>query len=105
MTLSERIIEIKNNRKLLQKDIAQAINVTVRQYQRYEKNQTQPTLSVLLALADYFDVSLEYLVGRSDNQELLAAHTADDSHDLTPEQREELEQFKQFIIERDRNKK
>ena len=42
MTFSERIIEIKNNRKLLQKDIAQAINVTVRQYQRYEKNQTQP---------------------------------------------------------------
>lgn len=55
MTFSERIIEIKNNRKLLQKDIAQAINVTVRQYQRYEKNQTQPTLSVLIAHADYFD--------------------------------------------------
>ena len=67
MTFSERIIEIKNNRKLLQKDIAQAINVTVRQYQRYEKNQTQPTLSVLIDLADYFDVSLDYLVGRSDN--------------------------------------
>ena len=66
MTFSERIIEIKNNRKLLQKDIAQAINVTVRQYQRYEKNQTQPTLSVLIALADFFDVSLDYLCGRSD---------------------------------------
>lgn len=67
MTFSERIIELKNSRNLLQKDIAQAINITIRQYYRYEKGQTQPTLPVLLALADYFDVSIDYLVGRSDD--------------------------------------
>ena len=67
MTFSQRILCLKNSRNLLQKDIAQAINITVRQYQRYEKGVTQPTLPVLLALADYFDVSLDYLVGRSAN--------------------------------------
>lgn len=67
MTFSQRILCLKNSRNLLQKDIAQAINITVRQYQRYEKGETQPTLPVLLALADYFDVSLDYLVGRSAN--------------------------------------
>ena len=67
LTFSERIIELKNSRNLLQKDIAQAINITIRQYYRYEKGQTQPTLPVLLALADYFDVSIDYLVGRSDD--------------------------------------
>ena len=67
MTFQERIIFIKNNRNILQKDIAQAANVTVRQYQRYEKGETQPTLPVLVALADFFDVSIDYLVGRTDN--------------------------------------
>ncbi len=70
MTFSERIVEIKNAKKLLQKDIAYAIGITVRNYQRYEKNEAQPTLPVLLALADYFDVSLDYLVGRTDNPEV-----------------------------------
>lgn len=67
MTFQERIIFIKNSRNILQKDIAQAANVTVRQYQRYEKGETQPTLPVLIALADFFDVSIDYLVGRTDN--------------------------------------
>lgn len=69
------------------------------------KNGTTPNGETLKKIADYFDVSVDYLLGRTDKPELLAAHTADDSHDLTPEQREELEQFKQFIIQRDKNKR
>ncbi|MCI8829059.1 MAG: helix-turn-helix transcriptional regulator [Ruminiclostridium sp.] len=64
---SERIIQIRNEKTLRQKDIADGIGVHVRTYQYYEKGQKEPTLSVLIALADYFDVSLDYLVGRSDN--------------------------------------
>lgn len=67
MTFSERIIELKTSRNLLQKDIAAGINLSLRAYQRYEKEEQQPTLPVLVRLADYFDVSLDYLVGRSDD--------------------------------------
>ncbi len=35
----------------------------------YEAGASEPTLSILIALADYFDVSLDYLVGRSDIKE------------------------------------
>ncbi len=66
-TFPERIIQIKNEKKLMQKDIATGIGVHIRTYQYYEKGQKKPTLSVLIALADYFDVSLDYLVGRSDD--------------------------------------
>lgn len=70
MTFSERIVAIKKEKKILQKDIAAAIGITVRNYQRYEKGEQQPTLPVLIALADYFDVSLDYLCGRSDNPKI-----------------------------------
>lgn len=67
MTFAERIIQLKTDRNLLQKDIAAAIGLSVRGYQYYEKGQKEPTLSVLLRLADFFGVSLDYLVGRSDD--------------------------------------
>ena len=67
MNFSERIIEIKLNKNLLQKDIANAIGVSPRNYQRYEKGEQQPTLPIVIKLADYFDVSIDYLVGRTDN--------------------------------------
>lgn len=68
-SFSERIIQLKVEQKLLQKDIAANIGLSLRAYQYYEKGQKEPTMSVLIALADYFDVSLDYLVGRSDNPE------------------------------------
>ncbi len=64
---AERIIQIKNEKNMKQKDIATGIGVHIRTYQYYEKGQKEPTLSVLVALADYFNVSLDYLVGRSDD--------------------------------------
>ena len=67
MSFSDRIIQLKKERKLLQKDIASSIGLSLRAYQYYEKGKKEPTLSVLLRLADYFDVSLDYLVGRSDD--------------------------------------
>ncbi len=66
-TFSDRLIELKTKRNLLQKDIAQANGLALRSYQYYEKAEREPTMSVLIALADYFDVSLDYLVGRSDD--------------------------------------
>lgn len=67
---SDRLASLKQQKGLLKKDIAGAIGISLRAYQYYETNQREPTLSVLIALADYFDVSLDYLVGRTDNPEI-----------------------------------
>lgn len=67
---SDRIKLLKTQKHLLQKDIANKIGVSLRAYQYYETDQREPTMSVLIALADYFDVSLDYLCGRSDNPEV-----------------------------------
>ncbi len=69
-SLSDRLIELKTSRKVLQKDISNNIGVPLRTYQRYEYGEREPNASTLIALADFFDVSLDYLTGRTDNPEI-----------------------------------
>ena len=71
MGFKQRLRVIRKAHGVTQKQTAEAIGTTEQNYQRYERGIQQPTLAVLIALADYFDVSLDYLVGRSDNPERL----------------------------------
>lgn len=68
--LCERLQQLKIKKEVLQKDIASSIGLSVRSYQRYEKGERTPTATILIALADYFDVSIDYLVGRTDNPDV-----------------------------------
>lgn len=58
---------LRTAKKVFQKDLSDLLGVTVRQYQRYESGEQEPNIDGLIALADYFDVSIDYLVGRSDD--------------------------------------
>ena len=65
--LAQQFKKIRLENKLTQKQVADGLNITEQAYQRYEYGKTVPSALVLIALADYFDVSLDYLVGRSDD--------------------------------------
>lgn len=65
--LSERLRSCRKSKNKTQKDIATLLNISERAYQHYELNDREPPLSNVITLANYFDVSLDYLVGRSDN--------------------------------------
>ena len=64
--LSDRLVQLKNERGLLQKDIAQNINISLRAYQYYERGERNPDSETLIRLAEFFDISTDYLLGRSD---------------------------------------
>lgn len=64
---SDRIRACRASKNATQKQVAEAIGITARGYQEYELSNKEPTMGKLIALADYFDVSLDYLVGRSDD--------------------------------------
>ena len=62
------------NLKLLRKqinktqlEIANYLNISVQSYCNYEKEQRQPTPDMLIRIADYFNVSIDYLLGRTKN--------------------------------------
>ena len=63
---SERLKEIRSHRNITQKTLSEYLEVSLRHIQRYESGQYQPSIEGLIALADYFNVSLDYLVGRDD---------------------------------------
>ena len=51
---------------LTQKQLSEGVGASERGIQNYETGVRKPTYEMLIALADYFDVSLDYLCGRSD---------------------------------------
>jgi len=69
MEFHERIRLLRSEKGLTQKEAAARLGVSYRAYQCYEYNQRCPDLHGLIALANFFDVSLDYLVGRSDVRE------------------------------------
>ena len=69
--LATQFKKIRLEMGFTQKQVAEGIGVTEQAYQRYEYGRVIPSALVLIALADFFDVSLDYLVGRSDIAERL----------------------------------
>ena len=65
--LSERLIQLKTEKNLLQKNIAKDNSIALRTYQSYEKGESEPTTSTLIKLCNYFNVSADYLLGLSDD--------------------------------------
>ena len=65
--LSIRLKELRTSSKISQAALSNAIGVSQRAISYYESGKDVPTLNVLIALADFFDVSLDYLVGRTDD--------------------------------------
>ena len=58
---------LRKSRNITQKQLASGIGASERGIQQYELGERKPTYNMLIALADYFDVSLDYLVGHSDD--------------------------------------
>ena len=63
----EHLKTLRKSHNITQKQLAHAINASERGIQQYELGERKPSYDSLIALADYFEVSIDYLVGRSDD--------------------------------------
>lgn len=64
MTFSEHLLKLRKSKGLKQTELALQIGINWRTYQTYERGQREPSLSALIALADFYDLSLDDLVCR-----------------------------------------
>lgn len=58
---------IREDNDIKQKDLAQYLNVSQNTYSQYETGIISLTAEVLIKLAEYYDVSIDYLLDRTDN--------------------------------------
>lgn len=66
--LAERLRILRKEQALRQEDAAAALGLSTNGYQRYELNQRDPDASVLAAMATFFHVSADYLLGLKDER-------------------------------------
>lgn len=65
--MSLRIKDLRTERHLTQQDVADGTSISRSVLSQYEAGTVDPTASVISRLADYFQVSIDYLVGREDD--------------------------------------
>jgi transcriptional regulator with XRE-family HTH domain len=66
-TLDSRLLELRKKKGLKQREMAEFMGISLRAWQYYESGEKKPDVDGLTRLADFFDVSMDYLSGRSDD--------------------------------------
>lgn len=64
--LGSRLTHLRKQRKKTQEDIASMLGITRPAYTAYEKDSRKPDYDTLTKLADYYEVTVDYLLGRTD---------------------------------------
>lgn len=63
----DRLKELRTESGLLQKEVAQSIGVSPQTYCYYENGINKPDPEMLIKIADFFEVSIDFLLGRADD--------------------------------------
>ena len=69
LNFSSRLKDLRRSKGVTQKQLAIDINASERGIQNYELSERKPACDHLIKLADYFNVSVDYLLGLTDNPE------------------------------------
>lgn len=62
----QQLKEARKCKNFKQKEMAELLGIKLRSYQQYEGGQRRPDYETLVALADYLDVTTDYLLGRTE---------------------------------------
>ncbi|MCI8810250.1 MAG: helix-turn-helix transcriptional regulator [Oscillibacter sp.] len=62
---AENLLALRKARKLTRQVVADAVRISSKSYERYEKDERDPSLPVLCILADFYGVTLDQLAGRA----------------------------------------
>lgn len=68
MGFYQRLKDLKEDADLTQKQVADIIGVSVNHYGKYERGETDVPFEKAIVLAEYYDVSLDYLAGRTNHK-------------------------------------
>ncbi len=111
MNLYNRIKDLRTDIDKTQEKFAKELNMHKTTYVRYENGDREPPFEFIIKLADYYNVSLDYIAGRSKNKKgLTKSELSDDVSQLvenfmflSDRRKGKLEQFMQQLVEEQEN--
>ena len=65
-----RLRDLREDHDLMQKEIAAILGIDQRVYSNYERGDIDIPTAILINIADFYKVSVDYLLGRTDNPEI-----------------------------------
>lgn len=106
MSFGKRLKELRERKSMTQQELADALKINRSRLSLYEIDDRQPDHQLTVEIANFFEVTTDYLLGRTDDPKghkstTIAAHRLDDPTTQLPEEaRKSLEDFKKFIFEK-----
>lgn len=102
MAQFDKILKLlRNERQLSQQELADALGISKSSINMYERGERQPNFEVLETIADYFNVDIDYLLGRTSkttkviNPNTLAAHF--DGNEYTEDELNRIKEFAALV--------
>lgn len=94
---SEKLKTLRKQRGITQEQLAKYLNVGTSTIGMYESNVRKPRYEVLKQIADYFKVTVDYLIDDDDNLYVIDDALIHSIKKLSPEQLEEVKKFINYI--------
>ena len=66
----QRIQDLHTDADLSQRQLSEILHISQRSYSHYETGSRNIPIEMLIRLANYYDISIDYLVGRTDKKEM-----------------------------------
>ena len=74
MNFTERLRQLRNEQELSQKDLGKKLHLGTSAISMYERGEREPDFEKLETIADYFNVNIDYLLGKSDERKPVPLH-------------------------------
>jgi transcriptional regulator with XRE-family HTH domain len=102
--IGSKIRQLREEAGMSREDLAHKLEISYWALSKYETEDRMPDYELIGRIATQFNVSVDYLLGRTnikDPIETIAAHRSDDPMDELPEEaRKSLEEFKEYILKK-----
>lgn len=115
ITFADRLKELRKSNSLTQEDLGKILGVGKTTISMYENGNSTPNDEIKIKIADHFNVSMDYLIGKTNIKEsadkildssehTIALHSEYDYDDLPDEARKEIKNFIKYMREKYKDK-
>ncbi|MDO7285879.1 helix-turn-helix transcriptional regulator [Shouchella clausii] len=98
---AKRLKQLRRNKKITQEDMSNMLGISRQGYGKYENGKTEPDHDTLVKIANYFEVSTDYLLGRTDTPNSESSiYEDEDEREFIMQQLDQYRKIKKRIQER-----